>query len=210
MRSKSSNIYLLLISVIIGVCCRAPFVFAQASSERIQKAKEYFSAGREFIRQGNFTAADIEFKKAQQLLGVTSAVSPVQLKTSPALTTQSPEKTKETKTDAFAKDPVSYYIKEIRLKPKNADLHYNLGLEYLKINDFKLAEEEFKRAVQLNHRDKESCYNLGVLYEIYLGNKQQAIYYYRKYISLAPRGEDVWRVKVWIYDLKKQISKENE
>lgn len=208
MRSKSSK-FCLLISAIISMFLQANLVLAQTDDQRMQKAKEYFAAGRELIRQGNYAAADNEFKKAQQLLGLTPPVVSVKAKPeTPAVSAESAKAKGTAKTADSIKDPVSYYAKAAKLAPKNADLRYNLALEYIKISEYKLAEEELKRVIQLNNRDKDACYNLGVLYENYLGDRTQAIYYYSRYIGLDPRAEDAWRVRVWINDLKRQIASE--
>lgn len=208
MRSKT-NKFCLFLFVIIGVGAHLCFALAQSDSGRMQKAKEYFAAGREFVLQGNYTAADSEFKKAQQLLGVTPVLSVAKAKPEAAIAASRTVKAKEAVIDMEkTKDPFSYYAKAIKLQPKNSDLHYNLAVEYLKVNEYSRAAEEFKRTLQLNHRDKDACYNLGVLYENYLEDRIQAIYYYSHYIDLAPRAEDVWRVRVWIRDLKMQIANE--
>lgn len=210
MRSKSVKIYL-FVFLIAGLCIERAFVFAQSDEQRMQRAQEYFSAGKEFLRQGNYTAADNEFKKAQQLLGAGAAAVP---KPKPAAVPlvavkESAEKEKErAKSAQLARDPLSYYVKAIELNPKNADLHYNLALEYMKNNHYKEAEVELKRTLQLNPRDKDTCYNLGVIYESYFSDKAQAVYYYSRYVALAPRADDAWRVRVWIKDLKKQITNE--
>lgn len=208
MRSKPSKFYLLAF-VAVSIQLLTHLVFAQTNDQRMQQAKEYFAAGREFILQGNYAAADDEFKKAQQLLGVTTPLTPAKTKPEAKTIAAQTVKSKETvKLEEPIKDPVAYYIKAIKLAPKNGDLHYNLAVEYVKINEYNSAAEEFKRALQLNHRDKDASYNLGVLYENYLDDRVKAIYYYSRYLGLAPRADDVWRVRVWLVDLKRQIASE--
>lgn len=209
MRSRIRSINLLVFAIII-LQLQTGYALAQERQERAQKAREYFLAGKELIRQGNYAAADSEFKKAQQLLQ--DALLPVvsaKAEPKPAVVREEAEKPKETKEiHKLTEDPISDYLGAIRINPKNPDLHYNLACEYIKTNEYKLAEEEFKRALQLNHRDKDACYNLGVLYENYLDDRNMAVYYYGRYIGLAPRADDVWRVRVWVNDLKKQIANE--
>lgn len=208
MRNKYGKFYL-LVFLITGVFLNPGFVLAQGNEQAAQRAKDYFEAGREFIRQGNYTAADNEFKKAQQLLGTTAPLAAAKIKEPVAVKEVSKEKAKEpVKNEELIKNPVLYYAKQIKLQPKSADLYYNLACEYIKMSEFKLAEEEMKRAFQLNRRDKDVCYNLGVIYENYLGDKNSAIYYYGRYINLAPRADDAWRVRVWIKDLQRQIVNE--
>lgn len=140
--------------------------------QRLRKAKDYYLAGEQFLRQGNYTAADEEFKKAQEILGGVSSL--------PKEDTGSPKEAGS---------------KAIALEPKNANLHYNLAVEYLKTKQFKAAEQALKKVIQLNPKDKDAYYNLGVLYEIYLEDKRQALDYYCRYLKLAPQAEDAGKVK---------------
>lgn len=146
-----------------------------STGQKAQKAKEHYLIGKQLIQQGNYSAADEEFKKAQQLLK--GASSTVTSKTQPVL-----------------QSPVA--------KAENPDLHYNLAVEYLKTNQFMKASEAFKRVIQLNPKDKDAYYNLGVLHESYLGDKKQAIAYYTKYIKLTSRKEYTSQVKAWIRQIK--------
>lgn len=193
MRKDWSNLYV-LISIIAAILLQADSLGAQSQEaleeQKIQKAQEYYSAGKQLLQQGDYSAANNEFKKAESLLGATpprAAVEPV---------------------EALPKDAISGYLKAVKLEPKNTALHYNLALEYLKGNEFKNAEEEFKRIIELNPNDKDACYNLGVLYENYFNYKKQAIYYYSRYIKLAPQAQDARQVRMWIKQLKKQLAGE--
>jgi Flp pilus assembly protein TadD len=47
----------------------------------------------------------------------------------------------------------------------SADLHFNLGLVYLKLKDWKKAEAELEKCLKLKPGDKRAEYALGVLYE---------------------------------------------
>jgi tetratricopeptide (TPR) repeat protein len=149
-----------------------------STEEKIKKAKEYYLTGKQLLGQGNYSAADEEFKKAQQLL-------------------KGPSSTLTSKTQPALEPPLA--------KAENPDLHYNLAVEYLKTNQFAKAAEAFKRVIQLNPKDKDAYYNLGVLYESYLGDKKQAIAYYSKYIKLTSPNEDTSQLKAWIRQIKAEI-----
>lgn len=175
-----------------------------SAEQKIKKAKEYYLTGKQLIQQGNYSAADEEFKKAQQLLKESSSTATS--KTQPAL--QSPvAKAWEVAKKGGLEEAILQYVKAISLEPQNPDLHYNLAIEYLKTNQFMKASEAFKRVIQLNPKDKDAYYNLGVLYESYFGDKKQAIAYYAKYIKLASRKEDTRQVKAWIRQIKAEIKR---
>lgn len=188
-----------------------------SAEQKIKKAKEYYLIGKQLIQQGNYSAADEEFKKAQQLLKessstVTSKTQPVLVTTpsqpqvspppQPALQSPVAKAWELAKKGEALEEAILQYLKAISLEPQNPDLHYNLAVEYLKTNQFMKASEAFKRVIQLNPKDKDAYYNLGVLHESYLGDKKQAIAYYTKYIKLTSRKEYTSQVKAWIRQIK--------
>jgi len=105
---------------------------------------------------------------------------------------------------------ISLYLKAIEQQPNNPNLHYNLAVEYLKTYNYSLAEEEFKRVIALNPKDKDAYYNLGVLYESYIIDKKQAIICYTQYLRLASRADDRNKVKAWIKQINQEITKKND
>lgn len=189
---------------------------ASLIKQKMQQAEGYHSAGRQLLQEGNYISADMEFKKAQLLL---ESISPVALsKPEPAIAAAEPleapvaEKPKEKAevliTQEAAVDPIRCYQERLKSDPKNTALCYNLAVEYLKCNQFKNAEEEFKRILELDPQDKNAYYNLAVLYDSYFNRKKQAISYYNQYLKLSPRAEDRPQVKAWIKQLKKQLASE--
>lgn len=185
-----------------------------SADQKIQKAKEYHSAGKQFIQQGNYSAADREFKKAQQLLGSAEpkdtrrvskqdtdkvqSVSSGEVR-SPAV------KAWEAGRKGKSEEAILYYLEAIVLKPQNTSLHYNLAIEYLRTSQFKKASEAFKRVIQLNPKDKDAYYNLGVLYDVYLDDKEGALGFYNQYVKLADKTEDISLVKAWIRQIQKEM-----
>lgn len=159
--------------------------------EKIGKAKEYHLAGEQYLRDGNYAAADEAFKKAQQVLGQT-AKTDIQ----PPVTKDQPV-TKEAKSG----QPIANYLKGLETNPKNPDLYYNLAVEYLKIHDYGKATEALKKAIKLNPRDRDAYYNLGVLYDDYFQDKKQALLYYRKYVSLERDPVSARLVMDWIKEI---------
>ena len=170
--------------------------------EKIQKARVYYLSGKSLSQQGKYAAADEEFKKAQQLLdGSRLTLSPPEKisRPSPALNALEAAKI------GNIQEALSLYIKAIELSPRDANLHYNLALVYIKTESFKEAAQEFRKTLELNPKDKFACYNLGVLYESYLGDKKKAIDYYARYVKFASPQEETGEVREWIHQLKKEL-----
>ncbi len=214
----------MIIKKLSGMCAGvflfigAGLVFAQgldiglSKEEKVKKAQEYYSSGREMSRQGNFTQANEAFKKAQQLLGrdnpksVTALAVPVSQAPAPAALGQTAAK-KEIEpliVKGTPEEMAIHYLRAIENSPKSPNLYYNLGVEYLKSNRFSLAAEAFNQAIRLNPKDKDAHYNLGVLCESYFNDKNRAIIFYSQYLKLANNNEDVSRVRSWIKQIKKE------
>lgn len=184
--------------------CSAVYCSPQDSSiisrkQKLEKAKDYFSLGQMFLKEGNFSAANAEFAKAELMLQE-AALTPAE--------NPSPEKNPGGEKAAVEKKQVekamSYYLEEIKKETSNPDYYYNLGLDYLKKGQFVQAEESFKLVVNLNPLDKDASYNLGVLYENYLGDKEKALKYYQQYLNIAPDSPDAAQVKGWIKAIKEE------
>lgn len=174
---------------------------AYSGDEAIGQAKEHFAAGKRLMQEGRYSAADTEFKKAQEILKSPGAASPIIPKT----TLKTKEKPIEPKRESGNPQDTSYYLEAVKKDPKNPDLHYNLAISRLKNSRFADAASSFKMALDLNPKDKDACYNLGVLYESYLNDKKQALNYYSRYLRLSTKAEDAKDVKSWINQIKKAL-----
>jgi tetratricopeptide (TPR) repeat protein len=83
---------------------------------------------------------------------------------------------------------LSKAVKEkISARKECAILHYNLGCMLFKSMDYKKAKEEFELAIKFNPINQEAYYNLGIIYEDYLGDDKKAITYYRKNLELTSK-----------------------
>ena len=197
--------------------------FSQEDSSA--KAKEYYLAGNKLLEAGNYAAADAEFKKAQELLKAAPAKSEPAPQTSVTSVPEphpeppakkpipKPAKTERKKAqtelnipqDMTPEEAIAFYLRASELLPRGPNLHYILAIAYLKTKQYPLAAETFKKAIRLNPKDKESYYNLAVLYENHLGNKKQALFYYGRYLKLSPLAEDAQKVKLWMRQIKEEF-----
>ncbi|MBU1998644.1 MAG: tetratricopeptide repeat protein [Candidatus Omnitrophota bacterium] len=213
MRNNYRSFILLVAGVFLIFCtpaCAADDL-GLSPEERVQKAKEYHIQGREFMQKDDFTSANNAFKKAQELLVgaeepkptplVSQETSPVSQE--PALISKITHE--EVLPQEFGSRDVNYYIKALETDPANPDIYYNLALEYLRNNQYKLASDAFFRVITLNPKDAEAYYNLGVLAESYFNDKKQAMNFYAKYIEFTAGKEEQAEVKLWIKRLKKDL-----
>jgi len=124
--------------------------FAQAGQQQtdIDKAQEFYRAGQRYMLEGNFTAANNEFMKAEVVLKAKSEFA----------------KEASAQEASYQKRPLhrDETASGHALEP---DIYYNLGVGALQKGDFIQAEAAFLRVIELMPLDKDACYNLGVLYE---------------------------------------------
>jgi len=82
------------------------------------------------------------------------------------------------------------------------DMHYNMAVVYSKEGRLREAEAEYLRALQIDPNDPAVHYNLGILYDDELNEKDKAAMHYRKYLKLSPHGSDVDAVKGWLLKIE--------
>jgi len=78
------------------------------------------------------------------------------------------------------------------------DMHYNMGAVYAKEGRFREAEAEYLKALRIDPNDSAVHYNLAILYDDELNEKEKAAMHYRKYLKLNPGAPDADAVKGWL------------
>ena len=81
--------------------------------------------------------------------------------------------------------------------------HYNLGVIYTQNKEFDSAVNEFKTALAFNPKNAKALYNLGIIFDDYFKDKENARYYYRSFLELDPTSDDAESVKEWLANLNK-------
>lgn len=92
---------------------------------------------------------------------------------------------------------IYYYKKELETNPNSSSAFVGLGNNYWFKKDYDNALRFYIIALTLDGKNYEACYNLALLHE-YLGEKDKAVYYYRKFINNAPHhkySENIKRAK---------------
>lgn len=81
--------------------------------------------------------------------------------------------------------------------------HYNLGVLYAQSKDYDTAIAEFKTTLGYNPRNASAHFNLGIIYDDYFKDKENAKYHYSTFLELSPVSDDAESVGEWLKDLKK-------
>jgi len=66
-----------------------------------------------------------------------------------------------------------------------AQMHYNLGVFYIKNKEYSRAAAEFEKSIEINSDDAYAYFNLGYIYAEYLVNRKKATENFRHYLRLA-------------------------
>ncbi len=86
---------------------------------------------------------------------------------------------------------VALLNKALNLSENSYDIHSLLGMEYLFMDDFKLAKENFMRCVSFDEQDYSSLYNVIYCFE-FLEDYDGAICYLNDYLDRNPYCEVAW------------------
>jgi tetratricopeptide (TPR) repeat protein len=85
------------------------------------------------------------------------------------------------------------------LNPANAVLQQQLGLTHRHLGQFQLARQAYEKALSLDSNYGAAILNLGILFDLYLGDAQRALEMYTRYLALNPADATVGK---WVTELK--------
>jgi len=85
-----------------------------------------------------------------------------------------------------------------RLLHDLADTHYNMGVLFAKKRDFGRAAREFQQVVELKPDDAGAHYNLGVIYAEHIPDREKALSFFRRYLTINPKGQEANWAKQYI------------
>jgi tetratricopeptide (TPR) repeat protein len=80
-------------------------------------------------------------------------------------------------------------------------LHYNRGVVAYKSQQIRRAMREFRLALENNPLDADAHYNLAVIYDVIIKDRERAMGHYTRYLELNPGAPDAAKVKNYIVDL---------
>jgi Tfp pilus assembly protein PilF len=103
-----------------------------------------------------------------------------------------------------AADVDTQFKKAVEVNPANVSACNQYGIWLRTQGRFKDAEAVYFKALQANAAYADTHLNLGILYDLYLGNPAQALTHYEKYLALKGEAADTGRVKSWVADLQRR------
>jgi len=95
--------------------------------------------------------------------------------------------------------------REVRqFKKGKLKLHYNAGVTFDQISQYKKALAEYEQALSADPNDPDTHFNMAVIYDEHLVDKKKAIEHYYAYLKLYPNAQDAVKVNYWIREAKKE------
>lgn len=95
--------------------------------------------------------------------------------------------------------------KAIEINPNRPDTYNQLGIVLRSAGQFKAARDAYERALHVDPNYLYAHLNLGILYDLYLGDASKALDHYERYQSLLPEQDQ--QVSKWVVDLKRRTQK---
>lgn len=86
--------------------------------------------------------------------------------------------------------------------PKSIKILNQLGYVYRNSGDFKKAEKTYLKAIKKAPEETAAYLNIGILYDIYMGDFNQASRYYQKYQTMLPKPDR--KVAGWVVDINRR------
>ncbi|MBR9911059.1 MAG: tetratricopeptide repeat protein [Gammaproteobacteria bacterium] len=91
----------------------------------------------------------------------------------------------------------------LAVNPNNLEAYNQLAILKRQRGDFAAAQADYQAALAIWPQHAASHRNLGILYEIYLGQLPAALHHYQQYLLLQA-GEDA-EVQAWVVDLQRRV-----
>ena len=90
----------------------------------------------------------------------------------------------------------------LQAAPANAIAGDELGIVERKLGKFAEAEAAYLRAIEAEPNYAQAHLNLGVLYDLYLGEPQKALEQFQRYLEIAGDNK---QVAGWVIELRKRV-----
>jgi tetratricopeptide (TPR) repeat protein len=98
---------------------------------------------------------------------------------------------------------IASFAKAVAADEHNAFAWNWLGILYRESGDYARAEQAYRKAIEVKPDDAAAHFNLGILYDAYLGRPAEALAQYREYQRVAGTGNLM--VGVWIRQLELRL-----
>ncbi len=94
-----------------------------------------------------------------------------------------------------------------KLNPKDAEIYNLLGLIFVELGRFPLADKHYKNAINLNKSYADAHYNIALLYDIYFQDIPAAYIHYKRYLELIDFKDK--ETSDWVEQLKYSLDRES-
>ena len=88
----------------------------------------------------------------------------------------------------------------VKINPNQPIYLNQLGVTYRQLGKFDKARDAYEKAIALDANYAAPTLNLGILYDMYLGDGARALDLYSRYLALSPGGDAA--VTKWVAELK--------
>ncbi len=99
-------------------------------------------------------------------------------------------------------DSAASLQRAIEISPRNAVAWNELGITHRRAGRFEEAEAAYRKAIEVRPDYAFAHYNLGVLLDLYLQRRDQAIAHYEQYLALDNPHDK--QVQAWVKDLQRR------
>ena len=97
-------------------------------------------------------------------------------------------------------EALAEFNQAVRLSPKQPVYLNQLGITSRQMGQFDKARDAYEQALALDANYTPAILNLGIVYDMYLGESQRALELFVRYLALMPDGDAT--VSKWIAELK--------
>jgi len=88
----------------------------------------------------------------------------------------------------------------VKINPSQPIYFNQLGITYRQLGKFDKARDAYEKAIALDANYAAPTLNLGILYDLYLGDAARALELYGRYLALSPSGDAA--VTKWVAELR--------
>jgi tetratricopeptide (TPR) repeat protein len=188
-------------------------------TDAIISAEARYHQGQAFYAKGDYIEANEAFKAAESIIDAAGTAVDIAVPAAPIIRPAKaapvhidiPRKdfsmtAKEAYSAGRFNDAIGLYKQALEKSPGDNNIKYNLAMAFLNNDDYQNAAYWLKEVVKNNSRDTDACYDLGVIYESFLPDYNQAVFYYRQFLKHAPSCPEADKVKEWIQYIESQTN----